>query len=555
MKSTSSTKTILLILGIFAFMLLLNILMPLHRDDYNYSLIWSTSQHIQSFSDVCQSLVNHYLLHGGRMVTVFFLDLFLWLGKIWFDIANAAVFTSLVLLLSCHAKRSLAIGKETGLLAITAFFMWLCLPHFGEVAVWKSGSTVYLWSGLCIALFLLPYNLSLLEKRPVQKRYYALIPMFFLGILSGWSVENAAVTTVFLTLGLSFYTYQKGKFAPWMLSGAIGSLLGLIGLVGAPGNFVRYDQQGTGKGILTHIGNQFAGNGEMLLYILPIVLLMLLCWYVLKRNLCKTQGMTIDRVPWHFSKGQGIVLVFIAILITSYFTGSWFSSFLRDGIIQGILTPLHLVKPKTIAHFTNVMNGFEEMVIYLLGVYFLYSLLKHALGFNKKVIKQLRCIKAKEVFLAYPAVRYAACLYALALFNNFVMIAAPTFPARATFSSVCMIIIGTLAILRIPEIRQALTLGTPAKVWQYGTAVICLFTMLSTVLISYTLLQEDTIRIAYIAQHAGSKDYVTLPPIALKNRALRHVFYVDFDNGVTRDGVNQYFDINDIKIDPNATLK
>jgi hypothetical protein len=39
---------------------------------------------------------------------------------------------------------------------------------------------------------------------------------------------------------------------------------------------VRYGEQGAGKGIFIHIGNVFAGTGEMVLYILPMILVLLL---------------------------------------------------------------------------------------------------------------------------------------------------------------------------------------------------------------------------------------------------------------------------------------
>ena len=148
-QNGNNKRAWLILVAVFLFMLLLNVLMPIHRDDYDYSLIWGTMQHVGSFSDVLQSMWNHYLTHGGRMVTVFGLDLFLWLGKIWFDLANAAIFTGLIALLYFHAMRKVCLGKAPWLLALSAFFAWLALPHFGEVAVWKSGSTVYLWSGIC----------------------------------------------------------------------------------------------------------------------------------------------------------------------------------------------------------------------------------------------------------------------------------------------------------------------------------------------------------------------------------------------------------------------
>ena len=47
------------------------------------------------------------------------------------------------------------------------------------------------------------------------------------------------------------------------------------------------------------------------------------------------------------------------------------------------------------------------------------------------------------------------------------------------------------------------------------------------------------------------KPVVTFPPITLKNRALRHVFFVDFDNGVTRDGVCKFYGISKIVVKDN----
>lgn len=62
-------------------------------------------------------------------------------------------------------------------------------------------------------------------------------------------------------------------------------------------------------------------------------------------------------------------------------------------------------------------------------------------------------------------------LFLLAAFNNFVMIAAPTFPARATFSSVCFILVGTLAILHMPEMKSAFA-GTTGRILKTGGVVL-----------------------------------------------------------------------------------
>ena len=74
-------RTGLITSAVFLFMLALNHFMPIHRDDYDYAMVWKTGAHLASLSDVAASGVQHYLLHGGRTVTVFCLQLFLWLGK------------------------------------------------------------------------------------------------------------------------------------------------------------------------------------------------------------------------------------------------------------------------------------------------------------------------------------------------------------------------------------------------------------------------------------------------------------------------------------------
>ena len=163
-KNFNRLMTTAVIIFVFAIMFELNNLMPLHRDDYDYSLIWGTAEHINSLSDVLESTYNHYLLHGGRLITVFWLNLFLWLGKFYFDLANAAMFTALVILIYLHAQRDFKNCFDFKILAAVGLTAWLSFPHFGEVAIWKSGSTVYLWSAVPAALFLLPYNFYLAKN-------------------------------------------------------------------------------------------------------------------------------------------------------------------------------------------------------------------------------------------------------------------------------------------------------------------------------------------------------------------------------------------------------
>ena len=542
-------RTALTALLIFSLMFALNHFMPLHRDDYDYSMIWHTGVHITTFADVFDSLLRHYFEHGGRMVSFFFLDALLLAGKFPFDIANALVFLLLVLLLVMHARRSIAVHERPDLIAAAFVLAWLCLPHFAEVTIWKCGATVYLWSAMFGLLSLLPYNIGLRRLCAGERSRctWAVLPMFFVGLLGSWSIENLAVTVVLVTFGAVLYAWKRhGFLPPWMLSGALGALTGLILLVAAPGNYVRYDEQGTGKGILLHIGNQFAGQGEMMLYLLPVLLLILTAWRLYRRSLAGAE------MPPAASAGKGMILLtaVLALLTVSYFTGGWVAAGIREAVIGGVLTPLGFTKPKTIHLFTNVMNGFEEMAIYWCALLLCYARLKQRLGLTSAAIRAAASrVPACTVLRTYPAARYAAVLMLLGLGNNLVMLAAPTFPGRATFSSAAMFVTAALALLADPALRKLFSAAARRTI---AAAALLLFAYTGTaaLLITQEMHTADAARIAQIeAARARGETVVHFAPITNMNRALRHVYYEDWDNNVTKEGAIKYFGLTDIVVE------
>ena len=535
--------------AVFLFMLALNHLMPVHRDDYDYSMVWKTGAHLASFSDVCASGVQHYLLHGGRTVTVFCLQLFLWLGKTAFDIANALMFLVLVVLATMHARRALDFWKHPRLLAAAALLLWLALPHFGEVAVWKSGSTVYLWSAVPAFLFLLPYNLALraLSEGRQAQQARAVLPMLLLGVLGGWSIENLAVTVVVTAFGASLYVRRRyGTCPAWMIAGALGALLGLVGLVAAPGNYVRYDAQGAGKGILAHIGNQFAGQGEMLLYLLPVLLLIRTAWLLYSRAEAHAEALPVERT----GVGTVALAALLILLSLSYFTGGWLASTLRDLIISGVLTPLGHAKPKTIHLFTNLMNGFEEMAIYWFAILLFYARIKRQLGLTAAAVRAAaECVPARDVLHRHPAARYAAFLMVLGICNNLVMLAAPTFPGRATFSSAAMFVTAALALLSDP-VRKAMFTDAARRTLCAAALLLFAYTGTAALLITQEMGAADAARIARIEEiRARGETVVHFPRIERTNRALRHIYYEDWDNTVTKEGAMEYFGLTDIVVE------
>ena len=440
------------LLGWFALMFIANSYMPLYRDDYWAGLIWKTGEHLQSMNEVFISLERYYMMHGGRLVSFFFQFVFMMGDKIWFNLANAFVFSAMCALIVMHARRKLSCLDSPKMLLVAGAFLWFGLSHFGEVAIWLCGSTVYLWTGLLTALFLLPYNVALAGT--LQSSSWLTIIILPLGMIAACSVENLTVTTTLLVIWCTWYAKSHDMCAPWMLLGAVGSLIGSIVCIIAPGNYVRYDDQSSP--FLQHIGNQFAGNGEMILYILPVILLLNLSYRILQAQLLKQRGIRLAPVRMEGYRTKILLLLLIVLLVISYFNGSFVANAIRDACVFAVLSPIGLTDEKTISHFDNVMAGFEEMAIYWLAVFLIFFSVRQALGFHKENRMLLKkSVSFSDLFFFCPSVRYACFLFFLAFFNNFVMIAAPTFPARATFSSVCMILMGFVAIFSLDEISSA----------------------------------------------------------------------------------------------------
>ena len=80
-----------------------------------------------------------------------------------------------------------------------------------------------------------------------------------------------------------------------------------------------------------------------------------------------------------------------------------------------------------------------------------------------------------------------------------------------------------------------------------------LFIAAASLTVMHTLRIENDARIALVQEAArlpnAQETIVTMPPIELKNRALRHIFFEDFDNGVTKGGLCRYYGIKDIKVE------
>lgn len=238
-------------LGIWGFMLLLNsFCYPFPGDDYVYSFIWEghaigvplseEAVRIQSFSDIFTSLGRHYMTWSGRLVAHFFLMFFLWVGKFWFNIINAAIVVFLCFCIQwiAHEGRvTLCISAKK--LAITFFCLWAFTFNFAGVMLWMAGSSNYLWTSAFLLLFLIPYVRHYFTKGVVSYKEWMVPAMAVLGFLAGNTNENTIGWIGLTGIFYLYHAWNKKTLQHWMISGFIGLSIGFGLLMLAPGNFVR----------------------------------------------------------------------------------------------------------------------------------------------------------------------------------------------------------------------------------------------------------------------------------------------------------------------------
>lgn len=537
--------------GLFLYMFALNFLMPLHRDDYEYSLIWGTLEKITTMSDVFQSLYFHYFDHGGRMIAFFVLDTFLLWGKQWFNPFNAFLFVALIVLIYWHSQQKITWRFNPYILALIIMFCWFGLPDFALTNIWMTGACVYLLTAVLIFSFLLPYHFDFLGTPIVDNSYKGLLGMFFGGIVAGWTVENTAATMNLIIAACIVYAYKKNRLKKWMITGFAGSVIGFLLLVMAPGNYVRYAEHKTP--FLYHISNQFGGSFEIILGLLPtIIFLVLACRIVLVEygTTVRTESKEIVKNSRRFIMGSWFRITLVFLMILSKMQGSFISRWVSDFLYANLVEQSGIGNAHLKEQFFTTLSGLEEVLIYLL---ILTQVAKYIFGKWKLGKVDFHKVSYKEVckgFLtAHPSSYHIMVFVVLFIINNFVMLAAPSFPGRAGFGSAVFLIIGAMTVFRIPKVKNFL-LSQSNKQILVIIVTLSIIPMATAVLYQHAVLyRENSKRMAWVETQVSEGDsYLELESISFKNEFLRHVYFVDLNNSVSKYGFCRYYQIKDVKV-------
>ncbi len=239
----------------------LTTLSPIVADDYGYAFIFGTYDRVASFGDIITSMTTHYLYWGGRVLAHGIAQFFLWMPKVLFNLANAAMYVLLVYLLHRFAVPA---GRVSLRLLVGIFVaLWLCIPVFGQVVFWLTGSCNYFWSVTVILAWVLQFKRYL--DAPQDHGVWYTVAVTLLGVLAGAFSENTSAAGLLCAGLLMLYMlHLKIKWKLWMITSVVGGFLGWLFLIVAPGNYGRSDLMDTGESFFGKYYNRFMTATKML---------------------------------------------------------------------------------------------------------------------------------------------------------------------------------------------------------------------------------------------------------------------------------------------------
>lgn len=203
------------------------------------------------FTILFSYIKRRYFSWSGRAIADFNNSFFLGLPKGVFNIVNAGMYVLFIYLLCRHSFGAQKPKKEKVVLSflIAQILVFFNIPNFGQVILWESGAANYLWNGVFILAFLLPYRCysdgaCRTQNEDVigyyKKHKVLFFFLSFLGIIAGWTNENTAGGLIFLEVIFVIQLLIHKKRVPLFLWTGLGtSILGFAAMILAPGNYIR----------------------------------------------------------------------------------------------------------------------------------------------------------------------------------------------------------------------------------------------------------------------------------------------------------------------------
>jgi len=368
----------------------LNAHTPLMMDDYDYSFSWSTGERLDGIADIIDSQAAHYRMWGGRSVTHFLAQLFLYLGKPVFNLANTVMY--LLLLLEIHA---LSKRRETEwnwlVILATHLLLFATVEFFGVAFLWLDGACNYLWGTV---LALVPLLIARSER---ESGYFdcdgphgwLALPLCF---LAGWTNENTACGVLAaLLLLLVWDVIQKRRIRFWRAASLVVQTLGVAVMLLAPGNFARAGEEASRTMIMELVYRAVVVCYCMLRYVgIPMLFAAVVLFAAAKRK-------TSLRVEWLCVLGAAALLSAGALTGSPQISDRSFTAVivLMIGLLMTALADMKRITSRC----STYLGGVLAVLSVLLGVYALGAVRAHGRAWEAQiaVIEQAAASGEEEV--------------------------------------------------------------------------------------------------------------------------------------------------------------
>lgn len=333
-KSSNKIIFSLFVFFIFLTILILNILTPLVGDDFVYSFIYQTNEKLTSVNDIIQSQILHYNKWGGRSIVHSIDQLLLYkYNPLKADIINSLAYTILIIVIYFHitARKTF----NTLLLIIVSCLMWFVQPVFAETALWITGSCNYLWGTLIILLFLLPYRLYNNKQRNKYIQLVLIVILLSGGIIAGWTNENTAAAMIVMIIAfIYYYRSQKWETPLWAYAGLIGSIIGYILMIAAPGNFARASEAPS-LSIFLITYRILTYTQRFVIYLGLLNLVLIICYIIYKKASIQNQKQDLKYIAIYL---LGVFISIYTMLVSPSFPArAWFGTICLNIIAFGIM--------------------------------------------------------------------------------------------------------------------------------------------------------------------------------------------------------------------------
>ncbi len=241
----------IILLIVFVLIFKLNYLAHYTHDEYVFSHVYGTEQKVNNFADLYNSMKSIYNMDSGRILILGISQILCMINIDVFKILNTLVYILLMYMIykfGVSKKDKISINN----ILILLFVCVICfvkIPAFGQTVINLNGSVNYLWvvTLLIINLYTF-YKIVKYENYKVNKFIFTItcILSFFLGA----SHEIIAVMNTAVIILVMIYEYlDKRRIDKLCIISSIFSILGMIFLLAAPGNYVRKALDVSGKAL------------------------------------------------------------------------------------------------------------------------------------------------------------------------------------------------------------------------------------------------------------------------------------------------------------------